>query len=74
VPAVVVGLVRRVEDVELVAASTNGDPSRPHPPRGREVSLDLDRECLGDGVEHAGLGTVLAGVIDDRDRVHGRQS
>jgi hypothetical protein len=62
VPAVVAGLMATVEEVDLVAASTDRDPRRGDSPRGCEVAWDPDRKGLRDRFECAGGRSVLAGV------------
>jgi hypothetical protein len=51
VPAVVAGLVGAVEEVNLVAASADSELRSRDSPCGREIALDLNRQCLRDRVE-----------------------
>jgi hypothetical protein len=73
VPAVVTGLVRAVEELELVASTTDRDTGGRRSTHGSEVSFDLDGERPSNRVEHTRRWWMATSVVD-RAMVRTRRS
>src|SRR4051794_13023910 len=70
VPAVVAGLVGAIKEMDLVAASTNGEPRGRDPPRRSEIALDLNAQRFGDRSDDTILRSMPPGVVHQTNRVH----